>query len=339
MRGISAIIAVVLILLITISLAAGAYLFLFATMSQTTAAAQQGISQTMTQMTKSFTIEAVSGGKVWVRNTGQVPISNLTIYIDGAPANASNVVIQPGDVGVIQIYDVVDTSRPREIEIPGGTTTASKVVSGESLRDPTLVGYWKFDEGSGNIAYDSSGNGNDGILVNGPAWVDGKYGKALNFSGSNYVNISSSVGSISAVTAEAWIRKQADYMSFGGIVINTNWSYGIWISNSYISGGITNSSGGNSFTVISNVNPQKDVWYYVAMTYDSLGDQVVRLYINGTLVGTRNAIGPTEIPRGVIMGGKDPYYCCFKGTIDEVRIYNRALSVDEIWNHYVHGPI
>ena len=53
-----------------------------------------------------------------------------------------------------------------------------------------LVGYWRFDEGSGSIAYDYSGNGNNGTLINGPTWVDGILGKALEFDGVNdYVNI------------------------------------------------------------------------------------------------------------------------------------------------------
>ena len=55
-----------------------------------------------------------------------------------------------------------------------------------------LVGAWKFDEGSGNIAYDSSGNNNHGTIY-GATWVDGKFGKALQFDGiDDYVNISAS---------------------------------------------------------------------------------------------------------------------------------------------------
>jgi hypothetical protein len=48
-----------------------------------------------------------------------------------------------------------------------------------------LVGWWKFDEGSGTVAYDSSGNGNDGNLTNGPTWTTGKIGGALSFDGVN----------------------------------------------------------------------------------------------------------------------------------------------------------
>jgi hypothetical protein len=56
--------------------------------------------------------------------------------------------------------------------------TPRAIATGESP-----VGYWKFDEGSGTTALDSSGNGNTGTLMNGPQWIDGKIGKALQFHG------------------------------------------------------------------------------------------------------------------------------------------------------------
>jgi hypothetical protein len=252
-------------------------------------------------------------------------------------------------VGVIQIYDVVDFSRPHEIEIPGGTTTESKVVTGESLRDPSLVGYWKFDEGSGTTAADSSGNGNNGTLKDyntsnsdgnrPPQWVaDGKYGNALYFDGvDDCVTTISSTGSTSAVTVEAWI-KGATANSNAGLVFDTNWSYGIWIQNSKIQGGIWNASN-YQHTASSQVIPQTGIWYHIAMTYDMTTDHIVRLYVNGTLAANWTAIGPTKIPNKVDVGGRNPNNWYFNGTIDEVRIYNRALSADEIWNHYVHGPV
>ncbi len=46
-----------------------------------------------------------------------------------------------------------------------------------------LVGWWKFDETNGTVAYDSSGNGNDGNFTNGPTWTTGKIGGALSFDG------------------------------------------------------------------------------------------------------------------------------------------------------------
>jgi flagellin-like protein len=357
MRGISAIIAVVLILLITISLAAGAYLFLSMTMSQTTTAAQQGISQTMTQMTKSFTIEAVSDGKVWVRNTGQVPISNLTIYIDGAPANTSNVVIQPGEVGVIQIYDVVDFSRPREIEIPGGTTTESKVVTGESLRDPSLVGYWKFDEGTGTTAADSSGNGNDGVIQGSTQWASGRYGSALSFPGLNTtgskVNVSDNnlLDTDYSFTIEAFINASSCWDSGGKspTIVGKWWTsptdgdYILWIPGCALKLTVAWHNASNQFESddIQGGIINRGVWTHVAATFDN-GNAT--LYINGTKIANRiMKVNHTELDEypndDVYIGALWTGYYAFNGTIDEVRIYNRALSADEIWNHYVHGPI
>ena len=58
-----------------------------------------------------------------------------------------------------------------------------------------LVGWWKFDETSGTVAYDSSGNGNHGTLTNGPTWTDGKIGGAINFDGINdYINLANNYG-------------------------------------------------------------------------------------------------------------------------------------------------
>jgi len=54
----------------------------------------------------------------------------------------------------------------------------------------SAVGVWLFNDGKGNIAKDASGKGNDGTLKNGPAWIDGKFGKALQFDGvDDYVDI------------------------------------------------------------------------------------------------------------------------------------------------------
>ena len=352
MRGISAIIAVVLILLITVSLAAGAYLFLSMTVSQTTTAAQHGISQTMTQMTKSFTIEAVSGGKIWVRNTGQVPISNLTIYIDGAPANTSNVVIQPGEVGVIQIYDAVDFSRPREIEIPGGTTTESKVVTGESLRDLSLVGYWKFDEGSGTTAADSSGNGNDGTLLDGnlsnadgntpPRWTNGTFGGAVKFDGlDDYVVIpNSSVFNLDTFTIEAWVRVDKYSSSSNIDILLREWNVlRFFVNNQHKFGVVVQMDGtGRGFYHPTLINEGQ--WYHLAAVVQS-GKQAV--YVNGveSIQGTYTYTSLLKNTKPLIIGGyNSPTPTGFSNmTIDEVRIYNRALSADEIWNHYVHGPV
>jgi hypothetical protein len=88
------------------------------------------------------------------------------------------------------------------------------VVEDGGGRDKSLVGYWPFDEGSGTIAKDYSGNGNDGTLCNGstcgvqgPTWTTGKVGGALSFDGvDDYVDTSLIFNSPSYFTVAAWVK-------------------------------------------------------------------------------------------------------------------------------------
>ena len=72
-----------------------------------------------------------------------------------------------------------------------------------------LVAWWKFDETSGTVAYDSSGNGNDGNLTNGPTWTDGKIGGALSFDGHNdRVKLAHNmINGLIDITVSFWFRK------------------------------------------------------------------------------------------------------------------------------------
>ena len=70
-----------------------------------------------------------------------------------------------------------------------------------------LVAHWEFNEGSGSVARDASGNGHDGTIDGTPQWVRGKIGGALEFDGSNYVDIPSGVTDLSqSFTITAWIK-------------------------------------------------------------------------------------------------------------------------------------
>jgi len=332
MRGISAIIAVVLILLITISLAAGAYLFLSMTMSQTTTAAQQGISQTMTQMTKSFTIEAVDGPRISIRNTGQAQLSNFSVYVDNIPVNTSQVSIAPDEVKTILIYDFIDFSQSREIKVVSGTLAQTKIVS---KQDSSLVGYWKFDEGSGTTAADSSGKGNDGT-ISGAMWDIGKYGSALKFDTGNYVDLPNNLWYTTQVSAFAWFKANGTpaggyHIIFGGqeleISIPSSTGEirtGVYTNQRYVSNhgsGLTDSK-----------------WHYIGFTFDG---STKKSYIDGVFVGEQAVSGSLTYSfayrRIGRFGSSTTYYA--NGTIDEVRIYNRALTPEEIWNHYARGPV
>jgi hypothetical protein len=204
-----------------------------------------------------------------------------------------------------------------------------------------LVGWWKFDEGSGTVAYDSSGNGNDGNLTNGPTWTIGKIGGALSFDGTNdYVKIgASSVFDLQRISISAWVK--SDNFSNSGFIFekttngSVNSQYALFFENGLR---FRNEVGADdvSFSV-SSVG-----WLFVTSTYDGTRK---KLFTNGlernqvTWTGTI----PTS-PSGVsAIGGfsqtshENWSNYIFNGLIDDVRIYDRALSAEEVQALYNLG--
>ena len=201
-----------------------------------------------------------------------------------------------------------------------------------------LVGHWKFDEGSGDVVYDSSGYGNDGTLINNPAWVDGKFGKALSFDGvDDYVEVlddpSLNFG-IGNFSVELWFKgpKQSDYLA---LKVDGDTCQGWWLEarDTVISF--------QTYNAILDLNPTAECafiyddnnWHHVVAIHE---DDFVRLYIDGVLKAEETGAAGVDVNNtwGLFIGGHLYWSQPFHGFIDEVRIYNRALSADEIWAHY-----
>jgi flagellin-like protein len=85
MRGVSEVIAIILILMITISLAGLAYMFMSTTMSDTTTAASSTVSSTTNTMLKSFRVESIHDNTVYIRNTGTADLYNVSVYVNDTP--------------------------------------------------------------------------------------------------------------------------------------------------------------------------------------------------------------------------------------------------------------
>jgi outer membrane protein assembly factor BamB len=216
----------------------------------------------------------------------------------------------------------------------------------EELELGTPVGYWKFDEGSGAVAHDSSGNANDGTLMNGPQWVAGVSGTALSFDGvDDYLGISSSASLAIVghqVTVETWFRPavtiDANNTPFSNLIDkgheyvfqmgqdghgNPTANGKIWFA--VILG---NANGWNGIQTITG-KWKAGVWYHLAGTYDgaSLG-----IYVNGVLETSEALTGElyassTPLSIGSVFGGSGDFT---KGAMDEVKIYNYARTPGEI---------
>jgi len=219
-----------------------------------------------------------------------------------------------------------------------------------------LVSHWKLDETSGTIATDSAGT-NNGTLTNGPTWVTGKLNNALSFDGTNdYVNAGNpaSLTDINVKTISAWIKLNSyGETSYGRVVDKENdnsdgWNFFVANATAANLGSIAYiHHGAGGYGVWSSPTNSITVgnWYHAVMVYDRtsyLNDPV--FYINGALVATTENQSPpagamdNDNLRSVFIGNSNAAAeRTFNGSIDDVRVYNRALSAGEIKMLYNMG--
>jgi hypothetical protein len=202
-----------------------------------------------------------------------------------------------------------------------------------------LVGHWKLDETSGAAAYDSSGNDNDGTLVGDPQWVEGKMGGGLQFDGvDDYVETSYTTD-LATWTVSVWVTSPAapDGDAPSGPVhreqnFQINWDHGD--PNYRAAGGL---NVGGSWYPASFGTLEADTWYHLAVTYDG---ESLKAYRDGVLI-TENTVPsgtPTSEPNSLKFGRHAAAAQFFTGTIDEVRVYHRALSAVDVQELFKTRP-
>src|SRR5882724_7114332 len=199
---------------------------------------------------------------------------------------------------------------------------------------PGLVAAYSFNEGSGGTALDSSGNSNTGVL-SGISWTNqGRFGKALSFDGVNdWVAIADapSLDLTTGMTVEAWVYPTTssgvrDVLIKEGASVDI---YNLYARNGRGRAEINVYIGGSNRTAEGSVL-KANVWTHLAGTYDG---SMLRLYINGIEAAHQAQEGLITASSGPLrIGGNSIWGEYFKGRIDEVRIYNRALTQAEIQN-------
>jgi len=201
--------------------------------------------------------------------------------------------------------------------------------------DPkTCVGMWLLDENEADVAKDLSGNGNNGRLVNNPKWVDGRFNSALEFDGvDDYVDCDNDVtlNPSDTITIQAWFKAVNLPSAYPRIVskeTNTTANpYSVMVRQGdsvvrFLLGDGTTEYGAGDVAITLGV------WYHIAATYDGA---MMRIYLNGTLAGTRDLIFTLpDRTTSVLIGNNPPNDRQFNGTIDEVAIFSVALDKEEI---------
>jgi len=216
-------------------------------------------------------------------------------------------------------------------------------ISDAGVRPQNMVALWVFDEGSGDTAGDSSGNGNDGELMEGTEWVNGVFGTALRFDGvDDYVEVahSDSLDITEAITIVAWAKYEAipdheQLLLDKGPVGGGSQYYLAYQPNE--DAYFLNFDGEIGWHAGDNFNspPMTDTeWHHVVTTFDTTTG-TIKVYLDGVCdEHTTDDVLASKDPDHLVIGAarflqtNAAYY--FNGIIDELAIFNVALTEDEI---------
>lgn len=221
-----------------------------------------------------------------------------------------------------------------------------------------LVGLWSFNgpDLSGTTAYDRSGQGNNGTLTNGPAITEGRIGQALSFDGTNdYVSMSDSdaidFGAGSDFSVALWVRApstQSETVNSDNAILEKwagtgGYPYALRINNQTY--GVSGDRGKLVFrrydgtyspAVVSVSAANDNIWHHVVGTKNG---SVLTLYVDGVTsgTGTDTTVSSTTNNASLYVGARGGTINRFMGSIDDVRIYSRALSATEVVALYNQG--
>jgi fibronectin type 3 domain-containing protein len=218
--------------------------------------------------------------------------------------------------------------------VAGATTLASSL---------GLTAAYNFNEASGTSATDASGHGITGTLQGATWTTSGKNGTALSFNGtSGYVDLGSSatLRTTGSMTLSAWIFATGNPPDDGQIIALSNDNAG-WQLKTTPDTGVRTAAISVSPTASSHIQRNSttvlalNTWYHIAGVYNATA-QTLDIYVNGalangSLTGSSVIPGAQVLPSGVnanVGRRSGGYY--FKGTIDDVRIYNAALTPSQI---------
>jgi len=235
-------------------------------------------------------------------------------------------------------------SNPNISNYPGVIAMGNNLSLSPLYSNTGLVGYWNFDEGSGTVAKDGSGNGNNGTITS-PAWTTGKVDKAIDFSTEIGTGItipnSSSLNISNNLTISTWINYIASPATSNQInplkkmtgTGDANYVW-YWYSDGYAQPGATSILANMGGTWGSMTSHQSILsgggWRHFVTTYNSVGS--AKMYLDGAQVLSIPALGAlatnsASLLIGSMSGG-------YHMAMDDLRIYNRELSAAEVMSLY-----
>ena len=196
-----------------------------------------------------------------------------------------------------------------------------------------LVLHLSFDELKGDVAEDQSKFGNDATFKGDPELVDGKFGKAIDFDGKTWAEISdhNSIDIVDGITIEMWANLRQAGAEQTGVEKGTTWKAGLYtLAPYYRNGSIL-----QFFDLPDNCddeniggNIQDETWHFIAGTWDG---NTIKLYIDGELnkeLACKGTLTPNDDP--LFIGARGGTQRFVNGALDEIKMYNYALTQEEL---------
>ncbi len=260
------------------------------------------------------------------RGGSQIATTSNTNYLDTGLS-----------VGALYCYTVAATNNNGGVSADSASVCASTLPATSSTN---LQALWTFDEGSGTIAYDSSGNSNTGTVAGSSwTWTGGMFGSAMYFGGGDQVAVSNSasLNPVQGITVSAWVNAD-NWFNTPRILEKgkTNNQYALFAN--YSSNQLAFAVYGVTNGTVTTPLPSEGTWHQISGTYDG---SLISLYIDGQVVTQRTASGQMPITTDPLAIGFRPGGSIlhnFSGIIDDVRIYGSALSSNQIAQLYVPAP-
>jgi hypothetical protein len=206
-----------------------------------------------------------------------------------------------------------------------------------AVADPSLVAAYSFNAGSGTTVADASGHGLTGTITGATWTTQGRFGNALSFNGATaWVTVPSNalLNLTTAMTLEAWVFPIAHSPNWNNVIIKERPGGEVYNLYSNTDTGVpaafaVRSAAPTAPVGTAGVSPLPlNAWTHLAVSYDG---SMLRLYVNGTQVGSQAMTGSMVTSTGALrIGGNSIWGEYFQGQIDEIRIYNRALTQVQI---------
>ena len=243
-----------------------------------------------------------------------------------AKVNSLSIGIDGNGEGVLYVDDIILTAEARHLITP------------VEPEDTGLVAHWKMDEDAGaTTLVDSAGGDNNATVVTGTTGVPGKFGNAIQLRWVSNPVTAPDTGlpaGTSPCTISVWFQQTAEYIGQNGVFV----SYGTQADGQYRAMTKNNASAYRAFHWAADMTPGTaaspagpDVWHHVAFTFDKTANMQA-VYLDGILIGTDAIADEVDVVLNgrVIIGDMDLGEEIFNGFLDDLRIYNRVLSAQEI---------